>query len=1602
MIYTFYSYKGGVGRSMALANVAQWFFERGSRVVIIDWDLEAPGLERFFCDDSKTLERIRQRLGVIDLIVSYKQEVPHLTTEIEALLAEKVPINDKDRPPSSTTSASNEEPKSRVLRLFNDRLAPLKENLIEIRSSRASDKSTNGSAGIWLLSAGWRTRERFDDYAQAVQRLDWSEFYSAFYGEYFFEWWRNELEKNADVILVDSRTGITEMGGVCTRQLADVIIACCVPNDQNLTGTMNMLRSFTRNDVKKARESSGYSLPQIVVVPMRIENSENDLLLNFKSDFQEAAREFQDFDIKVEESWQFRIPYVPMYSYKEKLAIGANDANEDLKRAYEILAASLASLALKDPIWTSTKPKSLQSSLTWEAGRVLNQVLHRSGVFISYARSDGEKFADVLRQRLEAERIPLWLDRFGMEGGRDWWLQVKEALDRVEFMALVITPNAMNSDTVRKYWRYARQQGVCVYPIKGTPDLDFDSLPRWVRSMHFYDLGTLQNGLQGPEWRKFINDLNTRCQARRVPFMVEDLPDGFVQRPREFDQLLKLLIDEQSEEPVAITAALRGAGGYGKTTLAKALCHDERIQEAFDDGILWVTLGENPGDLMSRVEDLIVTLSGDRPGFTTHDAAVIRLKELLADRNLLIVLDDVWDRAHLNPFLQGGSRCARLITTRNLDTVPASAAKVQVDAMHQNEATAVLAAGLDQTLFHDGSLSLELNALASRLGEWPLLLRLVNSTLRNRIDNDKQSAHDAIMWINTALSKRGLTYFDVRNSEERSAAVGRTLGISLDMLSAQDRERYGELAIFPEDFEIPLSTLEKLWSKTGGFDEFDTEELCSRLNRFSLLLSYDASRRCIRLHDVVRKFLIEQQREKLTSIHVHLLDAYRPVDSSTSLPRWSEIAAKDPYLLDHLAHHLIGADRGDELVSTVKDWRYLVEKTLVRKALAVEVDLLAAQRIAADDKPLQLIRRNFVNSGHILSRSEKRDDVEVTLFSRLQHLHDLKSLTTDLEQHLKRPCVVPAITLPDLPHPALVRTLSGHASRVKSCAMSVDGATIVSASSDSTIKVWDGRSGAERFTLSGHAHVVNGCAVSADGATIVSASNDQTLKVWDGRNGAGRFTLSGHAAKVNGCAVSADGTTIVSASDDQTVKVWDGRSGAERFTLSGHAAKVNGCAVSTDGAIIVSASDDHTLKVWDGRSGAERFTLSGHAAGVNGCAVSADGAMIVSASGDQTLKVWDGRSGAERFTLRGHASMVIVCAVSADGATIVSASWDHTLRVWDGWSGAERFTLSGHASMVNGCSISADGGMIVSASSDLTLKVWDGRRVGEHFTPSDHVGVVNGCAVSSDGAIIVSAWADHTLKVWDGCSGAERFTLSGHPAGMRGCAVSADGAIIVSASDDKTLKVWDAHSESERFTLSGHTAGVIACAVSADGATIVSASNDHTLKIWDGRSGLERFTLNGHASLVNGCAVSADGATIISASEDHTLKVWDGRSGTERSTLTGHTDGVLNCAVSADGATIVSASWDQVLKVWDGRSGLQHFTLIGHASGVSGCAVSADGLTIVSASWDQTLKVWDRRTGQCLTTLYVDGPLNGCACSADGETIAAAGPRGLYFLRLVR
>src|SRR5262249_35096752 len=151
--------------------------------------------------------------------------------------------------------------------------------------------------------------------------------------------------------------------------------------------------------------------------------------------------------------------------------------------------------------------------------------------------------------------------------------------------------------------------------------------------------------------------------------------------PTEYDTLKNLLLTADRSQPVAITTALTGAGGFGKTTLAAALCHDDDILQNFDDGILWVTLGQTP-DVAGTLLTAYAALTGERPGFAGAEDAAFQLGQKLEQRTCLLIVDDVWDAAHLRPFLRAAKSCALLFTTRD-SALAAEAALVNVDEMRE-------------------------------------------------------------------------------------------------------------------------------------------------------------------------------------------------------------------------------------------------------------------------------------------------------------------------------------------------------------------------------------------------------------------------------------------------------------------------------------------------------------------------------------------------------------------------------------------------------------------------------------------------------------------------------------------------------------------------------------------------------------------------------------------------------------------------------------------------------------------------------------------------------------------------------------------------------
>jgi MinD-like ATPase involved in chromosome partitioning or flagellar assembly len=175
---TFYSFKGGVGRTMALVNVAAQLAKMGRKVLLVDFDLEAPGLETF-----DRLRPPQPHPGMVEFVTEYRRT----------------------------------------------HCAP------DVRDYIYSTGSVGKKGGqLWVMPAGQREAQ----YHHSLAKIDWLKLYREEDGFLLLEdakaqW---EQEYKPDYVLIDSRTGHTDVEGICTRQLPDAVVVLFFPNEQNLVG----------------------------------------------------------------------------------------------------------------------------------------------------------------------------------------------------------------------------------------------------------------------------------------------------------------------------------------------------------------------------------------------------------------------------------------------------------------------------------------------------------------------------------------------------------------------------------------------------------------------------------------------------------------------------------------------------------------------------------------------------------------------------------------------------------------------------------------------------------------------------------------------------------------------------------------------------------------------------------------------------------------------------------------------------------------------------------------------------------------------------------------------------------------------------------------------------------------------------------------------------------------------------------------------------------------------------------------------------------------------------------------------------------------------
>lgn len=619
-------------------------------------------------------------------------------------------------------------------------------------------------------------------------------------------------------------------------------------------------------------------------------------------------------------------------------------------------------------------------------------------------------------------------------------------------------------------------------------------------------------------------------------------------------------------------------------------------------------------------------------------------------------------------------------------------------------------------------------------------------------------------------------------------------------------------------------------------------------------------------------------------------------------------------------------------------------------------------------------------------------------------------------------------------HDACKLTLSGNAEAILACSFSPDGKSMVCASRDRSLKIYDVHSGTEKASLIGHTNWVVDCNYSNDGSTIVSASWDQSVRLWDAYLGSLITCFQGHTRRVSAACFSNEcNKYILSGSWDCTMKLWDA-TGDQKTPLKdfkGHNKPISAVAFSPDDQFVVSASWDCTVRVWDIKTAKCISILNGHTLSVRSVAFSPNGREIVSTSSDCTIRIWHIKRQCEIALFAGHNKPVNSCAFSSDGKHLISASEDQTIKVWDALGGTEIRKLKSinEDSHGNGIAISHDAKRIATANSDCSVSIWNALSGSEIFNFKNHTRSVVHVAISNDGSRIASGGEDSLIFIWDLHSGDLISTLQGHEdvvnhitfhpndsnrllsassdfmmfewdisnasitkrfighsAGVMCCDYSPTKRRVLSSSKDGTLRLWDSESCDVKQVLRGHLDWITKCCFSPNGARIATVSWDFNAIIWEAKTGQQLHTLSGHSGAVGGVAWSADSKFIVTSAFDSSLKLWNTVEGVLVTTMEGHSGRVNHCSWSGNGQSIVSCGDDGTIRVWDAEAGAEITTFQGHSDAISSIAVSNDKSHVISASEDCTVKVWDTKQTKNENTLHAD-LISDCIYSTDGNVL---------------
>lgn len=838
-VVTFYSFKGGTGRTMALANVAWILAASGKRVLAVDWDLESPGLPRYY-SPFLPAEAVRDTPGVIDLIREF---------DTEAVRREK-------------------------------------------KQEGFDDIAAYARVGQYAMSLNWKFPDggtldymscgrQNMDYATTIGALGWDSFYDRLHGGRLFTALRADMKANYDYTLIDSRTGLSDIASICTVHLPDTLVNCFTLNTQGIEGAVRVAA-----DVAKYRVHGGGKRIRMLPVPMRVENTEK---AKADAGHSLARRRFDGLPADLEDRERDRywtnvvIPYQSYYNYEEILATFGDERSgpTTLLGAYERLTGYITEDEVRGmpPLepglreyWLKRFERTAPSDVTevvldheppddaWAewVERVLGEVrirVHREpGAVLSGPAGSAAPAPMVLSivsrstPRPNGDASPQW--------GEGASRTVHKAIYVADMRPLDQFPVDVSQQLAGQSAAEAAHRLTRLIGCDPVPD---DALRRL--AAHY------------PGNEPAINNApvrNSRFTGRAEP--------------------LRRLRDQLREQRVAAVLPLTLNSGIGKTQLALEYVHRYRSEY---EVVWWIQSGQpqfvNTAlvDLGSALTAKFGTLVGAGAGATAENDALAVVDALGQGRPVgrwLLVFDNANDAAAVSKFVPGGEGHV-LITSRER-TWDQFASTLDIDVFPREESIAHLRQRAPEILEQ------EADALAQALGDLPLALALTGAWLQDTATPVAEHLRSLEQHGPLAVPEPLLDYPEtlvnvLDNSLERVRAQSKAAHRLLQLCSCMSGESIALGLIYSQAMVSLLVRYDPTLTESN-----DIARHVQQLNRLALI-KLDNHARQFQIH----RLLQSRARQQLTDAElqtvrheVHtLLAANRPrrdVDDPVTWPRY--------------------------------------------------------------------------------------------------------------------------------------------------------------------------------------------------------------------------------------------------------------------------------------------------------------------------------------------------------------------------------------------------------------------------------------------------------------------------------------------------------------------------------------------------------------------------------------------------------------------------------------------------------------------------------------------------------------------------------------------